>query len=1251
MDSEKRIRRLRAALFAASALAALGSGAAHAQQPPADAASTPPAAQTEWERAFAAIAEARQAGRLDEAERLARQAVAAAQAPGADQDALAFAHGQLGLILQGQRRFDEALAELKASLDITARLHGADSVDAQQLTVQLGNVELNRDRFEAADAFYRRAIEISGRRAGPAHPDTMRLMTEIASAYSRNGMEKAGLALMIRAREVAEREPGEKGEVLAQAIENLGGFQMALGDGVEAERLLKDALARRAAGVGRDHESSLRNANNLATMYLNGGKLAQAEPLAADTLPRAQRALGNDHQVTLDAVAVMGQLRAKQGRYAEAEPLLLRVLAEQERRGEDLNGMIATGNLLALAYADRGKYKEAEPLFRRTLDRAVKAFGAGHPLSLTTANGVAYTLLLQGRYDEAEPMLREVLAGLEQAGLSESSLGLQTLSNLATNYQLQARFAEAEPMLLRAVEVGERTMEADDPGLLLFLSNLAELFVKQGRIDEAVPLAMRAYQGAERRLGPDSPRTLLFANNAGAFLKLQGNNAEAEPLLRRVLAGRERTFGFDNRDTLLTASSVGTILFEQGKQAEAKALLTRVVAAGERALGALHPETISYRLMLAGMHQRSSDLAQAEALFARVLADGTGKIAPTSETMIQAAAGLSVTRQALALISGRSAGDTLTPARQMAAGLRARRADRGGRLGSAQAARELVSRGDYFLLLADALWDKQEPSREEASEAFQALQDSVAGTTDRAVLQMAVRRFADGMAGGLGALVREREELEGRWSLNSRRQVELLTDAGATPQERATLRAEAATIEQRLDAVDAQLRRDFPDYFDLVNPGAISMDSAASVLEADEVLLMIVPGFRGTHLIAVTDAGLTWKVSAWDRKTVDAAVRRLLWQLGGAVTPTAEEQAAWSREPQDAFDRATAHQLYTQIFAPMNQVLAGKRHVFIAASGSLSSLPFGVLVTDQPQGRDDDPAALRATKWLADAHALIQVPSVQSMLLLRRANQEQRGGDRFLGFGDPVLEGGAQARGGTARGATRGAAPARPLFSGRLTRSGTPMADVSALRSMARLPGTAEELRNMRTALAAPDNSIFLGSAATEAQFRSMDLSNVRILALATHGLVAGEIDGAGEPGLVFTPPAEPSEQDDGFLTASEISSLRLNADWVILSACNTASGDGSEGAPGLSGLARAFFYAGARTLLASHWPVRDDVGARLTVRTVALQREQPKLSRAEAFQLAMREIRGETAQDAGGATWAHPSAWAPFTLIGDAAR
>jgi CHAT domain-containing protein len=150
----------------------------------------------------------------------------------------------------------------------------------------------------------------------------------------------------------------------------------------------------------------------------------------------------------------------------------------------------------------------------------------------------------------------------------------------------------------------------------------------------------------------------------------------------------------------------------------------------------------------------------------------------------------------------------------------------------------------------------------------------------------------------------------------------------------------------------------------------------------------------------------------------------------------------------------------------------------------------------------------------------------------------------------------------------------------------------------------------------------------------------VNVLAFATHGLLAGEVNGASEPGLVLTPPQQATETDDGLLTAPEITRLRLDADWVILSACNTAEGDRSG--EGLSGLARAFFYAGARSLLASHWPVRDDVASRLTVE--AIRAQQAGKSHAEALQQAERAIRNNEAQP----TWAHPSAWAPFSLLGE---
>jgi CHAT domain-containing protein len=181
---------------------------------------------------------------------------------------------------------------------------------------------------------------------------------------------------------------------------------------------------------------------------------------------------------------------------------------------------------------------------------------------------------------------------------------------------------------------------------------------------------------------------------------------------------------------------------------------------------------------------------------------------------------------------------------------------------------------------------------------------------------------------------------------------------------------------------------------------------------------------------------------------------------------------------------------------------------------------------------------------------------------------------------------------------------------------------------------------------------LLLGDAATEAGVRIANLRNAELVVFATHGLMANEIADVREAALVFTPPAtdRPPEENDGLLGASEIAGMRFNADWVVLSACNTAAGSG-EGGVGLGGLARAFFYAGASNLLVSHWPVRDKVAPMITVEAVRLRRQKPQLSRAEALQQAMRLVRDNRSEDGSAATLAHPSAWAPFTLVGDGAR
>jgi CHAT domain-containing protein len=192
---------------------------------------------------------------------------------------------------------------------------------------------------------------------------------------------------------------------------------------------------------------------------------------------------------------------------------------------------------------------------------------------------------------------------------------------------------------------------------------------------------------------------------------------------------------------------------------------------------------------------------------------------------------------------------------------------------------------------------------------------------------------------------------------------------------------------------------------------------------------------------------------------------------------------------------------------------------------------------------------------------------------------------------------------------------------------------------------------------------VYLGDRATERTIKGLskrgDLRSYRIVHFATHGLLAGETESLAkslvEPALLLTPPATASDEDDGLLTASEVAQLDLNAEWVILSACNTAAGSAGPGdalgAEALSGLARAFFYAGARALLVSHWYVDSDGAVKLTTRAIAELQRDSKIGRAEALRRSMLALMADTSRPADWTPAAHPSIWAPFVLVGEGAH
>ncbi len=463
----------------------------------------------------------------------------------------------------------------------------------------------------------------------------------------------------------------------------------------------------------------------------------------------------------------------------------------------------------------------------------------------------------------------------------------------------------------------------------------------------------------------------------------------------------------------------------------------------------------------------------------------------------------------------------------------------------------------------------------------------------------------------------------------------------------AQMRKDIEGLTKERTAIKAQIEKRFPDYADLVDPKPASIAQVQGALRAGETLISIYLGEDAAFVWAVPKSGAAAFATA--ALGMDA-IGKTVDTLRKALDP-----AATSIDEIPAFDVALAADLYRQLLAPVESTWRGKsQHLLLVPHGPLGQLPLGLLPLSAPTlTKGAVPfEEYRGVPWLIREASLTQLPSVNALATLRRTPLPKGERRMYLGIGDPFFSK-EQAADATklASAAPAGATRGIPVH----LRSAPKTDGVSSaeLALLPRLPDTESELVEIAKALGADlSKDVILHREANEASVKKMNLADRRIVHFATHGLVPGELDGLTQPALALSAPEVSGTEGDGLLTMDEVLALKLNADWVVLSACNTASGAGA-GSEAVSGLGRAFFYAGARALLVSNWPV-DSASARVLMTDIFRRyAAAAPTAKAESLRGAMLAlIDGAGAVDAATGrssySYAHPLFWAPFVLVGD---
>jgi len=780
-------------------------------------------------------------------------------------------------------------------------------------------------------------------------------------------------------------------------------------------------------------------------------------------------------------------------------------------------------------------------------------------------------------------------------------LGNYLLMQTARAKASQGRLVEAEVDMRRALLAQLKSQGKYNAAAPLMLASLAQILTDQGRLAEAEQLT-RVFIGLyrEQKFAEDSYNIVLGLQSLAGLLNAQSRWQDAASAYRELDAATQ-TWDKRRRDNLEMNAGRAYMLYNTGDLAAglaaAKGFLERSIAR----FGEQHFNTALARGAVAMGLARSGHEAESIGEFKRSI---DVLLTTTFDSDDEDAS-------------------------------------------ASTAAQERIR--DVIEFYVGLLARQQTTDPAAVGEAFR-LAEAVRGSSVQKALNSASARMA-ASSPVVGELARKEQDLERQRAAL----LNLLNNVLAAPSgERdekvvAELRKQIDVLRTQRAASRKELEKRFPRYADLVNPKPPRIDDLRASLKPGEAFVSFYFGrFRSFVWVVPKEGQVAFSGLQTNLEQIDDRVSRIRASLESGAIQTMDDL------PQFNFE--IAHGLYNLLLKPVEDAWRDAKSLVVASNGALGLLPLGLLTTAPFTPAKDEQlyfASYRKAQWLARTHAVTFVPSAAALITLRglAAGAPQR--DRLIGFGDPYFSK-EQAKEASETGAS-GSPNANDQRGFRTARRSLPKLkefDTAQLDRLQRLPDTADELRSVALALQVdPAKVLNLGRNANERAVKQANLAKFRVVAFATHGLVPGDLDGLNQPALALSAPDVADVDGDGLLTMDEVLALKLDADWVVLSACNTGSGV-RAGAEAASGLGRAFFYAGARSLLLTNWAVYSLPAAQLVSDLFRRQAADDKVRRSEALRQAMMAlVDGPGFLDDAGkevSTFAHPVFWAPYTLVGD---